>query len=60
MANPYHSKKAQWAVYAVFFALLAIVPLYVDDAFLLNQLSTYGVYAMLAMSISLCWGSAAF
>ena len=56
MTNPYHNKKAQWAVYAVFFALLAIIPLQVDDAFLLNQLSTYGVYAMLAMSISLCWG----
>lgn len=27
-----------------------------DDAFLLNQLSTYGVYGILALSLSLCWG----
>lgn len=56
MNNLYHNKIAQWIVYAVFFALLAAIPMYIDDSFLLNQFSTYGVYAMLAMSISLCWG----
>lgn len=52
----YHSRKAQWAVYVGLFALLGLVPLLTSDSFLLNQLATYGVYAMLAVSISLCWG----
>ncbi len=56
MNNLYHNKIAQWIAYAVFFAALAAIPLYVDDSFLLNQFATYGIYAMLAMSISLCWG----
>lgn len=56
MGNLYHNKTAQWIVYAVFFAAVGIVPLVVDDSFLLNQLATYGVYGMLALSISLCWG----
>jgi urea transport system permease protein len=56
MGNLYHNKTAQWIVYAVFFAAIAVIPMTVDDAFLLNQLSTYGVYGMLALSISLCWG----
>jgi urea transport system permease protein len=56
MANIYHSRKAQWTVYCVIFAMLGLVPLLTSDSFLLNQLSTYGVYAMLAVSISLCWG----
>jgi len=54
--NPYHNKTAQWAVYILFFAALAIVPLLSDDAFLMNQFATYGVFGMLALSISLCWG----
>ncbi|HEY9216005.1 MAG TPA: urea ABC transporter permease subunit UrtC [Ancylobacter sp.] len=56
MTNIYHNRPAQWIVYAVLFALLAAIPMYVDDSFLLNQFSTYGIYGMLAMSISLCWG----
>ena len=56
MGNLYHNKTAQWLVYAAFFLGLALVPSFVDDAFLLNQLATYGVYGMLALSISLCWG----
>ncbi|MEG6507683.1 urea ABC transporter permease subunit UrtC [Methyloligella sp. 2.7D] len=56
MGNIYHDKKLQWLAYAVFFAAIGIVPLFVGDAFLLNQLATYGIYAMLALSISLCWG----
>ena len=56
MGNLYHNKTAQWIVYAAFFAGLALVPSFVDDSFLLNQLATYGVYGMLALSISLCWG----
>ena len=50
------TRQAQWLAYAVFFAALAVVPMFVDDDFLLNQLSTYGVFGMLALSISLCWG----
>jgi urea transport system permease protein len=56
MGNLYHNKTAQWIVYAAFFLGLALVPSFVDDDFLLNQLATYGVYGMLALSISLCWG----
>ncbi len=56
MANWYYNRSAQWAVYVVLFAALAMVPLVTSDTFLLNQLGTYGVYAMLAVSISLCWG----
>ncbi|GGC74527.1 urea ABC transporter permease subunit UrtC [Chelatococcus reniformis] len=54
--NLYHNKLAQWAAYGVFFAIIAAVPLFVSDSFLLNQLGTYGVYGLLALSISLCWG----
>lgn len=54
--NLYHNEKCQWGAYVVFFALLATIPLLMDDAFLLNQLSTYGVYGILALSLSLCWG----
>jgi len=55
--NLFHNVRAQWLAYAVFFIALALVPLFVgDDVFLLNQLSMYGVYAMLALGISLCWG----
>lgn len=52
----YHSRTAQWIVYVVLFAALGAVPFVTDDSFLLNQFATYGVYAMLAVSISLCWG----
>lgn len=54
--NLFHNRPAQWAVYAVFFLCLAVIPTFVSDGFLLNQFATYGVYAMLALSISLCWG----
>jgi urea transport system permease protein len=54
--NLYHRPGAQWLAYLVFYVVLAAVPLVVSDNFLLNQLSTYGVFAMLALSISLCWG----
>ena len=56
IASIYHSRRAQWGIYVALFAFLAIVPLLTQDSFLLNQFATYGVYAMLAVSISLCWG----
>ena len=55
--NLYHNKTLQWVFYAAAFAVIGAVPLISDDAFLLNQLAVYGVYGMLAVSISLCWGS---
>lgn len=55
--NLYHNKMLQWLAYIAVFAILGGVPLMTDDAFLLNQLATYGVYGLLAVSISLCWGS---
>jgi|TARA_B100000315_G_C14577835_1_gene588845 urea transport system permease protein len=54
--NLYHDKRAQWAVYVVFFGILAIIPLSMDDPFTMNQYSRYGVFAMLALSVSLVWG----
>ena len=54
--NPFDSRTKQWLAYAGFFVLLAALPVLMDDPFLLNQLSIYGVYGMLALSISLCWG----
>lgn len=56
MGNLYHNKTAQWIAYAAFFAAIGVVPLFVSDSFVLNQLATYGIYGMLALSISLCWG----
>lgn len=55
--NLYHDKRAQWTLYLLFFAALALIPMFVEDAFLLNQFALFGVYGLLAMSISLCWGS---
>lgn len=56
MGNIYHNKTAQWIAYGVFFVAIGALPFFVSDAFLLNQFATYGIYAMLALSISLCWG----
>ena len=56
-SNLYYNKKYQWGVYFALFVALAFVPMIVgDDVFLLNQLSVFGVYAILALSLSLCWG----
>jgi len=54
--NLYHNVKAQWLAYLVFFVVLATIPLFVEDGFLLNQFAMYGVYGMLALAIGLCWG----
>ena len=55
-ANLYHDKRAQWGAYVVFFAILAIIPLTMDDPFTMNQYARYGVFGMLALSVSLVWG----
>lgn len=48
----------QIAVYAVACAAMLSVPLFLDDAFLLNKFARYLVLGMLAMSLSLAWGYA--
>lgn len=55
-ANLYHDKRAQWAAYVVFFAALAAIPLMMDDPFTMNQYARYGVFGILALSVSLLWG----
>lgn len=55
--NPYSNKRLQWLSYIIVLVLLGAVPLMTDDAFLLNQLATYGVFGLLAVSVSFCWGS---
>ncbi len=52
----YQNRKAQWAAYLAIFALLAMVPLYFENPFVINQISRYTVMAMLAVSVSLVWG----
>ena len=53
----YHDVRAQWLAYAAFFTAVLLVPVFVTDGYRLNLLSTYGVYAMLALSVSLGWGA---
>jgi urea transport system permease protein len=55
-ANLYHDKRAQWGAYVVFFAALAVIPLFMDDPFTMNQYARYGVFGILALSVSLVWG----
>ncbi len=55
-ANLYHNRTAQWIFYIAVFALLALLPLVVENAFTLNQLARYACFAILAMSVSLVWG----
>ena len=55
-ANLYHDKRAQWGAYLVFFGVLAVIPLFMDDPFTMNQYARYGVFGILALSVSLVWG----
>lgn len=54
--NPYHDRRWQWAAYAVFFAILAMLPLFVSNTFVINQLGRYCVFGLLAASVCLVWG----
>lgn len=55
--NLYHDRRAQWLVYIVAFGALATIPVFMgDDPFTLNQFARYGVFGMLALSVSLVWG----
>ena len=50
-SNIYYNTKYQWGAYIALFIALAFVPTLIgDDVFLLNQLSVFGVYAILALS----------
>lgn len=48
----------QITLYALVCLALLIVPVFLDDAFLLNKFSRYLVFAILAISLSLSWGYA--
>ncbi|APO77179.1 urea ABC transporter permease protein UrtC (plasmid) [Rhizobium etli 8C-3] len=48
----------QIIIYAIVCLALLIVPVFLDDAFLLNKFSRYLVFAILAISLSLSWGYA--
>lgn len=50
--------RRQLATYGLACAAMLSVPLFIDDAFLLNKLARYLVLGMLAMSLSLAWGYA--
>lgn len=54
--NLYHNHKAQWAVYIVIFALLALIPFLFDNPFTLNQFARYIIFSLAAVSVSLVWG----
>lgn len=48
----------QIAIYAAVCVAILLVPLVLDDAFLLNKYARYLVFGMLAVSLSLSWGYA--
>lgn len=48
----------QTLLYLAFCMAILLVPLFLDDAFLLNKYSRYLVFAMLAVALSLSWGYA--
>lgn len=55
--NLYHDPRAQWLVYLVVFAVLAALPFVIENAFTLNLFGRFIVLGMLALSVSLVWGS---
>lgn len=50
--------KTEIAIYAVVCLAILLVPLFLDDAFLLNKYARYLVLGMLAIALSLSWGYA--
>ena len=54
--NLYHHRGAQWLAYVVLFGVLALLPALGVEAFQLRTFSSYAVYAMLAVSVSMVWG----
>jgi urea transport system permease protein len=46
------------AAYAIFCIAILIVPLFTDDAYLLNKFARYIVFGILSLALSLSWGYA--
>ena len=46
------------AAYAIFCIAIMIVPLFTDDAYLLNKFARYIVFGILSLALSLSWGYA--
>lgn len=57
-ANVTGQNTLQIGGYGFVCVLILLVPSFIDDAFLLNRLSTYLVMGMVAMALSLSWGYA--
>lgn len=55
--NLYHDPRAQWFAYLAVFAILALLPLLIENAFTLNQFGRFIVLGLLALSVSLVWGA---
>lgn len=56
MTSLYHNRTAQWIAYAVFFLMLACLPLFVTNSFTINLFARFAVLGMLALSVSVVWG----
>lgn len=55
-SNLYYNRTAQWIAYIAVFAVIAALPLFLDDPFVLNRFARYAVLATLALSVTLVWG----
>lgn len=56
--NGNQHKVLRLAGYAVFCILILIVPLFTDNAYLLNKFARYIVFGILSLALSLSWGYA--
>ena len=56
MNSLYDNRTLQWIVYFVFFAVLAVLPMFIENAFTTNLFSRFMVLGMLALSVSVVWG----
>ena len=56
MNSLYDNRTLQWIVYFVFFAVLAVLPMFIENAFTTNLFSRFIVLGMLALSVSVVWG----
>jgi urea transport system permease protein len=56
--NGNHHKSLRLAGYALFCILILIVPLFTDNAYLLNKFARYIVFGILSLALSLSWGYA--
>jgi len=51
-------RSVTWGAYALFIAVILLLPLVVDDPFWLNRFAKYGVFGMLGIAVALSWGYA--